>query len=94
MLLTTTNGAKDLEFRASSDKEGCVLVVFFSRHLSARERVLMAGVEAIEHFKPFVCGIEFLAVTDHQPLNAMVEMDNPKNKLARWLDRLRNYEWH
>jgi hypothetical protein len=75
-------------------------VAFFSRHLSARERnysaterELMAGVETIEHFKAFVYGRPFLAVTDHQPLKAMIETDFPKNKSARWLNRLNNYEF-
>ena len=74
-------------------------VAYFSRHLTQRERnlstterELMAGIEACEHFKPFLYGQPFVAVTDHQPLRALLTMENPKNKLARWLDRLNNFD--
>ncbi len=60
-------------------------VAYFSRHLEQRERnlstterELMAGIEACEHFKPFLYGQSFVAVTDHQPLRALLTMENPK----------------
>ena len=30
---------------------------------------------------------------DHQPLKALMEIENPTNKLARWIDRLNNYKF-
>ena len=76
-------------------------VSYFSKKLTPREqnystteRELYAIVLAIEHFRQFLYGIEFDVITDHQPLKYMFTVENPANRLARWLDRLKNYNFN
>ena len=71
---------------------------YFAKHLSktqrnycTSERELLAIVLAIEHFKQFLYGTEFIVVTDHQPLQWLMTRKNPAPKLARYITRLEQY---
>jgi hypothetical protein len=61
-------------------------------NLPATDCELFVGIETYEHFKPFKDGQPFLAVTDRQPLSALLMIEDPTNKLAHWLDRFNNFD--
>ena len=84
----------------SQEKDGSWRpVAFFSKHLTKRqqnystsERELLSIVLAIEHFKQFIYGRPVTVYTDHQPLKYLLTVDEPAQRLARWLDQLRMFD--
>ncbi len=55
-------------------------VAYFSKHLSKQERnystsekELFAIVLAMEHFRQFLYGVQFVVITDHQPLKYILK---------------------
>ena len=74
-------------------------VAFFSRHLSRRERnysalerELLAAVSKAEHFKRYIYGKRAILKTDHEPLKYLVHAEDLSGKIARWVDRLMNFD--
>ncbi|CAF0891498.1 unnamed protein product [Brachionus calyciflorus] len=63
------------------------------RNYSTSEKELLALVLAIEHFKQYLLGKKFIAVTDHKPLIWLKNLKNPSPKLTRWLCELRTYDF-
>ena len=45
----------------------------------------MAIVFAMEHYKIYLYGKEFVVRTDHRPLQWLKDLKNSSNRLARWL---------
>jgi hypothetical protein len=77
-------------------------IAYFSRALSktqrnysTSEKELMAIVVAIEHFHEYLYGVQFVVLTDHQPLTGLFKGTNAKSvsRLARWTARLQNYSF-
>ena len=74
-------------------------VGFFSRALSGSERnyaaykvELYAVVRAVEHFRMFLLGKDFLLRTDHAALRNLLRRDIPQISLVeRWILRLSEY---
>ena len=73
---------------------------YWSKHLSLRERKystsekeLLAVVLGMEHFRQFLLGRKFTIVTDHKPLIWLRRMKNPAPRLARWLLRVREFDF-
>ena len=74
------------------DTKKCRPVAFYSRKLKTSERKyaigekeLMAIVFAMEHYKIYLYGREFVVRTDHRPLQWLRDLKNPSTRLARWL---------
>ena len=44
----------------------------------------MAIVFAMEHYKMYLYGKEFVVRTDHRPLQWLKDLKNPSTRLARW----------
>ena len=71
-------------------------VGFYSRALSGSERnyaayevELYAVVRAVEHFRMFLLGKEFLLRTDHAALRNLLHLDlTPTTRVERWILRL------
>jgi hypothetical protein len=63
------------------------------RNYSASERELLALVEALKHFRQYLLGRRFVAVTDHQALIWLSKLKEPAARLARWLIALREYDF-
>jgi hypothetical protein len=63
------------------------------RNYSASERELLALVEAFKHFRQYLLGKRFVAVTDHQALTWLSKLKEPAPRLARWIIALREYEF-
>ncbi len=69
-------------------------VAYFSKHLSKQERYystsekeLFAIVLAMEH-RQFLYGVQFVVITDHQPLKYLLTIIEPASRLLRWFNRL------
>jgi hypothetical protein len=63
------------------------------RNYSASERELLAVVESFKHFRQYLLGRRFTAITDHQALVWLSKLKEPAARLARWLIALREYEF-
>ena len=74
-------------------------VGFFSRSLTCSERnyvayelEMYAVVRAVEHFRMFILGKEFLLRTDHAALRNLLRRDlPPTTRVERWILRLSEY---
>ena len=67
---------------------GCVLLEKIENKRKKEaigEKELMAIVFAMEHYKIYVYGREFVVRTDHRPLQWLRDLKNPSTRLARWL---------
>ena len=66
-------------------------ISFFSKKLteaqskySATQLELLAVVETLDHFKPYLMGAKFTLRTDHKALLALKHTKNPDSMLFRW----------
>ncbi|MGH0121890.1 UNVERIFIED_CONTAM: hypothetical protein FKN15_067186 [Acipenser sinensis] len=79
--------------------EECVLV-YGSRRLSPTEqnycttrRELLAVVAFTSHFRQYLLGRFFTVRTDHSSLLWLMRMKEPEGQLARWLEKLAEYDY-
>ncbi|KAF8786416.1 Retrovirus-related Pol polyprotein like [Argiope bruennichi] len=75
------------------------VITYFSKCLSKQERnycvtrkELLAIVKAVENFHPYLYGRRFLLRTDHASLTWLLNFKNPKGQIARWIQRLQEYD--
>ena len=47
----------------------------------------------LQHFRPYLLGRHFVVQTDHGSLNWLCNFKNLKNQLARWLERMQEYDF-
>ena len=59
-----------------------------AKNYDTSEKKLLAIVKAVEHFKQFLYGKEFVIKTDHQPLTSIKTKAKPSIRLGRWLSDL------
>ena len=84
----------------SQQQEGQEKVIgYYSRTLSKEERrycvtrrELLAVVEALKHFHHYVYGVHCLVRSDHGSLRWLLGFKNPEGQMARWIERLGNYD--
>lgn len=62
------------------------------KNYSATEKEFLAIIHAVEHFRPYVYGTQFLILTDHQPIAAVANKKRPAQRLQSWLSYLRGYD--
>lgn len=75
-------------------------IAYFSRCLNVHERnygiterELLAVLDSVTHFRPYVEGAHFTVVTDHSSLQWLTSLSNPSGRLARWSTRLSQYSF-
>ena len=64
------------------------------RSYSTTKLELLACVTFVDHFRHFLLGKKFRLVTDHASFQWLVNFRNPSGMLARWLERLSEYDFH
>ena len=62
------------------------------RNYSTARKELLALVWGAEHFEIYLCGKTFVARTDHKALRWLKNFKNPKGQIARWLERLSDFD--
>ena len=75
-------------------------VAYFSRTLNQPEqqycvtrKELLAVVQSIEHFRPYLYGRHFLVRTDHASLQWLLNFKALEGQLARWMQKLGEYDF-
>ena len=76
------------------------VIAYGSRSLQPPERnycatrlEMLALVDFIDHFRYYLLGRKFLVRTDHQALQWLLSFKEPQGQVARWLERLQEYEF-
>lgn len=60
---------------------------------STIEKELLAIVWATKYFRPYLFGRKFKIVTDHRPLQWVMNIKEPNSRLTRWRLRLSEYDY-
>lgn len=60
---------------------------------STIEKELLAIVWATKYFRPYLFGRKFKVLTDHKPLQWMMNLREPNSRLTRWRLRLSEYDF-
>ena len=76
------------------------VIAYASRVLSKAERrycvtqrELLAVVTFVQHFRPYLLGRRFVLCTDHGLLTWLAHFKEPEGQLARWLERLQEFDF-
>lgn len=63
------------------------------RNYCTTRRELLAVVEFSAHFRQYLLGRPFVVRTDHSSLQWLINMKEPEGQLARWLEKLGEYDF-
>ena len=76
------------------------VVAYYSRTMNRAEqqycvtrKELLAIVEAVKHFHPYLYGHHFIIRSDHAALQWLLKFRNPEGQIARWIQRLQEYDF-
>lgn len=77
-----------------------LLVTHYSKILNSNEQKYpMAEKEclgilyAMEHFRPYLYGRDFILACDFEPVHWMTYIENPEARIQRWRIRMQNYQY-
>ena len=75
-------------------------LAYYSRSLSNPERKyavtrkeMLALVDSLRHFRCYLIGKKFKVLTDHSALQWLRNFKEPVGQVARWIERLAEYEF-
>lgn len=60
---------------------------------STIEKELLAIVWATQYFRPYLFGRKFKIITDHKPLQWMMNLKEPNSRITRWSLKLAEYDF-
>lgn len=63
------------------------------RNYSTTEKELLSIVQSVKHFRPYLYGKEFTILTDHKPLQWLMNCKDPSSRLVRWRLKLLEYQY-
>lgn len=63
------------------------------RNYSVTDKELLAVVKAMEHFRRYLIGKEFILRTDHKAIAYINETKNPNSRLLRWALKLQEFAY-
>ncbi|KAK9874212.1 hypothetical protein WA026_002568 [Henosepilachna vigintioctopunctata] len=76
------------------------VIEYFSKTFNKSERnycvtrkELLALIKSVEHFHKYLYGRKFLIRTDHAALKWLLQMKIPEGQIARWIERLQQYDF-
>ena len=68
-------------------------LVGLERSYCVTRRELLAVVHFLHYFRPYLLGQGFVLRTDHGSLTWLTNFREPEEQLARWLERLQEYDF-
>ena len=75
-------------------------IAYFSKTMIPAEqnycvtrRELLAVIEAVKHFRPYLYGHEFTLRTDHASLQWLCQRRDPPGQVARWMETLNEFKY-
>jgi hypothetical protein len=63
------------------------------QNYTVHERELLAVVDALRDWRPYLLGHKFVVKTDHRPLQHLQTQPQLSRRLARWVLFLREYDF-
>ena len=76
------------------------VLAYFSKSMTSSERnycvtrkELLAVIKAVDHFRQYLLGHEFVVRTDHSSLQWLLNFKTPEGQLARWMEKLSEYNF-
>ena len=72
---------------------GSRLLIKPERNYCVTRKELLAVVTFVTHFRTYLLGHTFTLHTDHGPLTWLYSMNEPEGQVARWLEKLQEYNF-
>ena len=72
---------------------GSRLLIKPERNYCVTRKELLAVVTFVTHFRTYLLGHTFTLRTDHGPLTWLYSMNEPEGQVARWLEKLQEYNF-
>lgn len=63
------------------------------QNYSTAEKELLAIVDSVKHFRPYLFGQKFKVISDHKPLTWLMNCKDPSSRLVRWRLKLLEYDY-
>lgn len=86
--LTQFNGKKENVIAFASR-----LLTDHEKRFTTTEKECLSLVWSVKKFRPYLEGYSFIAITDHQALKWLMNLEKPSGRLGRWILELQQYDF-